>query len=176
MKTIATIRQRIPTANVLLLEMGKEKNISTQLTNAADKYVYIGDKSLVRWAVNGRLRGLGEAMGLIIAAKELDTRASYYFKMSGRYFLNNEFRMSDWKGEQLVARKYGDGISTRLYGFDQSLFRNWQKALRQSLPQLYRGRSIEDVFPLKFGIKRIHDIGKLGISGYVAPDGSLLEE
>ena len=62
-KTINSIREKVPTATILLLEMGKEKNIAKELTGKVDKYVFIGDHTLVNWAVNGKFRGLGEAMG-----------------------------------------------------------------------------------------------------------------
>jgi hypothetical protein len=175
-KTIKSIREKIPGATVILLEMGKEKNLANLLTTAADRYVYLGNKPLVRWSVNSKLRGFGEAMGLIAAAKELDSGTDFYFKISGRYFLTDEFKPGEWNGDRLVARKYGQGISTRLYGFARALFPAWQTALKRSLPQLYRGRSIEDVFPLKFGPEKIRDIKKLGLAGFVGPDGSLLEE
>ena len=175
-KTIRSIREKVPGATILLLEMGKEKNIAKELTGIVDKYVFIGDHALVQWAVNGKFRGLGEAMGLIVSRKELNTDADFFFKMSGRYFLNDHFEPAIWQGDFFLAKKYGEGISTRLYGFGRGFFSGWQKALKRSLWQLYRGRSIEDVFPAKFGKERIHDIKRIGVTGCVAPDGTYLEE
>jgi hypothetical protein len=175
-KTIASIRSRMPGANIILLEMGKEKNIAAELIKMADHYVYIGDRKRVRRAVDGKRRGLGEAMGLIAASKELDTGASFFFKISGRYFLNDQFGPQQWQGDFFQAKKYETGISTRLYGFSRRFFNDWQTALKRSLWKLYWGSSIEDVFPAKFGLDRIQDIKKLGISGYVANGGEYLEE
>ena len=175
-QTIDSIRKKIPGAFIILLEMGKEKNIADELVKGVDKYVFIGNNRLVKWAVNGKYRGLGEAMGLIVSKKELYTGADFFFKISGRYFLNDEFDLTLWKDNFFSARKYERGISTRFYGFSKELFADWQKALRRSLLQLYRGRSIEDVLPVKFGKERIHAIKKLGVAGYVGPDGAYLEE
>jgi hypothetical protein len=175
-KTVASIREKIPGAAIILLEMGKDKNIGENLISLVDKYVFIGNHTLVKWAVNGKLRGLGEAMGLIESKKELLTDADFYCKISGRYFLNEEFEPELWKGNFFLAKKYETGISTRLYGFSKELFADWQKALKKSLVLLYRGRSIEDVLPVKFGQERIHVIQKLGVSGFVAPDGEYLAE
>ncbi len=134
------------------------------------------DRQPVRWAVNGKRRGLGEAMGLIAAKNELATPAPFFFKMSGRYFLNDQFDTQLWQGDFFQARKYETGISTRLYGFSRRFFDDWQKALKRSLWKLYWGSSLEDIFPSKFGYDRIQGIKKLGLAGYVAPDGEYLEE
>jgi hypothetical protein len=175
-KTIASIRGKMPSAEIILLEMGNEKYTTGELIKMADRYVYIGDRKRVRRAVDGKNRGLGEARGLIAAHKELDTGASFFFKMSGRYFLNEQFEPRLWQGDFFQAKKYETGISTRLYGFNRRFFNDWQTALKRSLWKLYRGSSIEDVFPAKFGHDRIQDIKKLGLSGYVANGGEYLEE
>lgn len=176
LKTVKSIREKVPGAFIILLEMGRNKNIAEELIRIVDKYVFIGNKLLVNWAVNGRFRGLGEAIGLISAKKDLNTGADFFFKMSGRYFLNDHFEPEIWKRNAFFARRYENGISTRLYGFSKEFFAGWQQALRRSLVQLYRGRSIEDVFPVKFGQEKILEIKKLGVAGYVAPDGIYLEE
>src|SRR5206468_1888569 len=131
--TIRSIRGKVPGAFIILLEMGKEKNIAEELIRMVDKYVFVGNKMFVRPAVNGRFRGLGEAMGLIASKKEINTGSDFYFKMSGRYFLNDHFETELWKGTFFLAKKYETGISTRLYGFNKDLFSDWQKALKRSL-------------------------------------------
>jgi hypothetical protein len=175
-KTVNSIREKIPGATIILVEMGNEKNLAARLISTVDKYLFIGDKRLVKWAANGKLKGMGEAIGLIASAKEIQTDADFYFKISGRYFLNENFDPEQWNGNLFIARNYEKGISTRLYGFGKELFADWQKALRRSLPLLYIGRSIEDVLPVKFGRKRIHGIASLGVAGYIAPDGGYLAE
>ena len=176
LETIHSIRRQVPGAFIILLEMGKERDISDELIRLSDKYVFIGNHRVVRWAVDGKTRNLGEAIGLIVSKDEIYTDADFYFKMSGRYFLNDGFDPEVWSGRSFFARKYERGISTRLYGFSKEYFTDWQKALKRSLLSLFRGRSIEDVMPAKFGWERIHEIKKLGISGYVAPFGTYLEE
>ena len=90
-ETIRSIRTKVAGAFVILLEMGAKRNIQEDVIAMVDKYVFIGDHKLVRWAVNGKNRGLGEAMGLIVSNKDIQTGADFYFKMSGRYFINEQF-------------------------------------------------------------------------------------
>src|SRR5215831_9403620 len=98
-QTVKSIRAKVPGSFVILLEMGREKSIDRELVNSADKYIYAGNHPFVRWAVNGKLRGLGEALGLIVSRKELFNDADFYYKMSGRYYLNDHFRTEDWNQE-----------------------------------------------------------------------------
>jgi hypothetical protein len=175
-KTVNSIREKVPGAIIILVEMGNKKNIGDSLVSMVDKFVFIGNNALVKWAVNGKNRGLGEAIGLLVSKKYLYTDADFYFKMSGRYFLNEDFNQEKWTGNFFLARKYECGISTRLYGFGKELFAEWQRALKRSLVLLYRGRSIEDVLPAKFGKERIRGISKMGVAGFVAPDGGYLAE
>jgi hypothetical protein len=174
-RTVHSIRERNPEAQIILLEMGKNRKISPVLINLVDKYVFAGRNFWVNWACSGKFKGLGEAAGLIVSRKQLDTGADFYFKISGRYFLNEEFKPEMWSGS-FLAKKYDAAISTRLYGFEKTLFTDWQKALRRSLVLLYKGRSIEEVFPQMLGANNIQHIEKLGISGFVAPQGEFLTE
>jgi len=176
LNTIRSIRAKVPGAFIILLEMGKNRNIAEELIGAVDKYVFIGQKTLVRWAVNGKFRGLGEAVGLITAKKDLNTGADFFFKISGRYLLNEHFDTTQWQHDLFSARKYSEDISTRLYGFNRKFFGEWQNALKRSLFQLYRGMSLEEVLPVKFGKQRIYNMQKIGVSGYTAPNGEYLEE
>jgi hypothetical protein len=175
-KTVKSIRERMPDAEIILLEMGKRKNISADLTELVDKYLFIGNNPLVNWACSGKFKGLGEAVGLIVSGSRLHTNADFYFKISGRYFLNDDFSAEAWNSSSFLARKYDSAISTRLYGFGQEIFSDWQRALKRSLILLYKGRSIEEVFPEKFGQQFIQSIPTLGISGFVAPQGEYLTE
>lgn len=159
-----------------MLEIGRRKDISATLIGMVDKYIFVGNNLAVRWASSGRYKGLGEAMGLLAAAKKLKTEADFYFKVSGRYFLNEDFRPDLWKGDVFVARIHGTAISTRLYGFGGKLFPDWQRALKRSLRPLYKGRSIEDILPQMLGRELIRHVDLLGVSGFVAPQGEYLTE
>ena len=131
---------------------------------------------IVKWACNSLHKGLGEATALLVAGNALKTDAEIYFKISGRYFLNNDFDLNRWSSTKFCCRIYESGISTRLYSISNSAFNEWQKALRMSLFQLYKGVSIEDSF-IKFLPKsRIQPIDLLGISGFIAPNAEYISE
>ena len=93
LQTINSIRKKVPGATIVLVEMGLKRNIDTALINAADQFIYVGSNWLVKWSCNSMHKGLGEAMGLLIASSRIKTGAVLYFKISGRYLLNNEFKL-----------------------------------------------------------------------------------
>jgi hypothetical protein len=175
--TIESIRKRMPDAQVIFLEMGKKREAAPGLPALVDKYIYVGNNPLVRWACDGLHKGMGEAMGLLTARKQLRTNTDLYFKISGRYFLTEEFNPVLWNGKGFFFRKYGDNcFSTRLYGFEAGSFSQWQKAIFKSLYRLYRGKSIENVFPMFIRPELVNNIEKLGVAGFVAPDAIYLAE
>jgi hypothetical protein len=177
LETIKSIRNKVPGVHVVLVEMGRKKNIDTSIISSIDRYIYTGNNLFVRWAAGSRYKGLGEAAGLLAASKKISQISTdIFFKISGRYFLNGDFTVNSWQGNQFFFRKYADGVSTRLYAFHGSLFRNWTKAIRKSLPLLYKGKSIEDVLPLFINQSLIKEIKPLGVSGTIGPSGEFFSE
>ena len=143
---------------------------------AADKIIVVGNRRLVRCACDSRHKGLGEAAGLLAAGHRLRHLGDYYFKLSGRYFLDDDFRLEKWSGHSFTVRMYDRAISTRLYGFPTELFDTWRRALWLSLPWLSLGRGLEHEMYRHLPKSETLDIGVLGISGLVAPDGTALKE
>src|SRR5206468_12268478 len=98
LKTIDSVRRKIPACQVVLVEMGPETYLMDTLREAADKIIVVGNRRLVRCACDSRHKGLGEAAGLLAAGHRLRHLGDYYFKLSGRYFLDDDFRLEKWSG------------------------------------------------------------------------------
>ena len=176
LKTIDSVRRKIPACQVVLVEMGQETYLMDTLREAADKIIVVGNRRLVRCACDSRHKGLGEAAGLLAAGHRLRHLGDYYFKLSGRYFLDDDFRLEKWSGHSFTVRMYDRAISTRLYGFPTELFDTWRRALWLSLPWLSLGRGLEHEMYRHLPKSETLDIGVLGVSGLVAPDGTALKE
>jgi hypothetical protein len=175
LKTINSIRQKVPRAKIILVELGLKKSLPLSLENKVDSYLYLGEKKIIRFACDGKNKSLGEAVALIIAKNKLP-RTDFYFKISGRYFLNDNFNLSDWESDdKMLVKFYSYNFSTRLYGFSKNFLNIWFFCLLKSLPYLILGYSIEDVM-YKFLKNRIKKIDTIGLSGFVAPNGTFLEE
>lgn len=173
-RTIATIRQKVPQAKIVLIEGGLRSDLPAGLTEMADQYLYLGDKKLVRWACDSTFKSLGEASMLLCAFKYLKRDADFYFKISGRYFLNDEFNLNDWNNGGFVFQfKQADYVSTRLYGFRKEMLNIWKYALIKGLPFSFIGYAIENTLakfiPKKF-TRRINRLGVTGLSATVKND------
>jgi hypothetical protein len=176
LKTVDSVRRRISGCQAVVVEMGEETSLMETLRPAVDKILVVGHKRLVRWACDSRHKGLGEAAGLLAAGEQLRDLGDYYFKVSGRYCLDDNFRLEKWAGQGFTVRLYDDAISTRLYGFPAELFGAWRRALWLSLPWLALGRGLEHEMYRHLPKSEMAHIEVLGVSGLVAPDGMPLKE
>lgn len=175
--TIESIRSRFNNAYIVLLEMGiSERNIPLELKSIVDRFIFLGDKRVVRFACDSKYKGFGESVGLLAASSAISGLGDYFFKISGRYFLTDNFDIELWELNKFGVRKYGKDISTRLYGFPEEKFVYWKKALWRSLPKLLMGKQIESTLPQYLPEGCMYTINKLGVAGYVAPNGVYIEE
>lgn len=167
-RTMESIRSKVPNAYIIFIELGMKDIHSKKLKSMADQFLYLGGKPIVRKAVDSPHKGLGEAIGLLHAHRYIQPlHADYYYKLSGRYELNQHFRLEDWLNDGFSAMFTKGWMSTRLYGFSRSHYRLWRLALMRSLPELRRGMTLERVLPKYLG--NIRKVRKLGVTGVVAP-------
>ncbi|MFJ7684935.1 hypothetical protein [Peribacillus butanolivorans] len=174
LNTIQSIRTAMPESKILLIETGKARNLPYNIEFAVDKYLYLGNERIVRDAVDGPYKGLGEICGLYLADQWIrHFNADYYFKLSGRYYLNENFPINDWTGNGYTGRFGGGNMLTVLYGFPNRLYNNWRHALVQSQPGLLRGEAIESALPRYFE-QSIFNLTELGVSGCVSHHGGFV--
>ena len=119
-RSISSLRERLPETEVILAEFGANRQLAERLAGEVDQLIYLGDVRAVRWAVSSRWKGLGEAVGLLAALRRLDAHERY-FKLSGRYWLTDEFDAAAWNDGGFAFRDYGaPGLSTRFYAVSAS--------------------------------------------------------
>lgn len=174
--TIKSIRERAPAATIVLIEAGLREDIPAAVRAAADTYIYVGGSKLVRLACDSPFKSLGETVLLLAGYKALPN-AKRYFKMSGRYWLNNEFNQAAWQGDNFSFYYIRtDFISTRLYSFSIAAKRRWRFALIKSLPYLFLDYPIEFLLPKFVAAKYITKINRVGVSGLDGVTGAEIKE
>ena len=104
LRTVESIRLKVPGAKIILVESGLQEILPYELAKKVDQYSYVGNKKLVRWSCDSKQKSLGEIMMLYYAMKKFKFPADFYFKISGRYFLNEEFNLRDWEEGELVLK------------------------------------------------------------------------
>lgn len=174
-KTISSVREGIPGCRIMFFELGTE-DFGEEVRQLADDYIFFGEKKIVRLAADSQFKGLGEAVGLIYASRILPKTADRFFKISGRYFLNKDFRVSDWNKEGIIVLRDSWGLSTRFYSFSRRYRWAWLASLVLSIPLLILNVSLEKAMFI-FLPKRICSfVSKIGISGQVAVDANMINE
>lgn len=180
LKTIQSIRSKVPDAFIVLIESGLSKQVDATIINLVDQFIYTGNNKIVRWACDSKRKGLGEAVSLYFGSKKIILKKhKYCFKISGRYYLNDDFTLSTFDNEKdLTLKIYTDPLqmSTRLYGFQNVFFSTWRKSLFGLFLGLYRNRSIEELLYARLRKYQIKEIKTLGVSGLVGPDGNAINE
>jgi hypothetical protein len=175
--TIQSIKNKLPNSKIALIEAGMKKELTKELLSLVDQYIYVGDKFPVTYFSKGKNKGLGEASALYYGSKQIDLKnTDYVFKLSGRYFLSDQFNINSFSSTGFSIKKYTDQMSTRLYGFAVEEFGFWQKCLRKTFSSAFSTKSIEQVLFQKIKSKITSEIETLGVGGYVAPDGTTINE
>lgn len=177
LQTIESIRVKVPGAKIILVESGLREILPFELQKKVDQYIYVGNKKLVRLSCDSKQKSWGEIMMLFYAIKEFGFTANFYFKMSGRYFLNEEFRLNDWQqGEFVLQYIKEDYICTRLYGFRKSAFVTWKNALLKGIPLTMVAYPIENTLAKYIPRNRVHRLMRLGISGIGASSSDIIKD
>jgi len=175
-RTVQSIRYMIPGAKIILLESGLKKNLSQELLSIIDEYIYIGDRKIVRFACDSKFKGLGEIASLLSIRKLLN-KDKDYFKISGRYYLNNNFQVSDWNdGDFNFKFRTKDSFSTVFYKFKGRVLKYFSMSLLLTIPFCFLNRSIERVIFRFIPKNKIKKIKQIGVSGLIAVDGSEFSE
>jgi hypothetical protein len=176
-KTIESIRAQVPGAKIILVESGLQKIVPFDLDKKVDQYIYVGDTRLVRWSCDSKQKSLGEIMMLFFAIKVFKYKADFYFKMSGRYFLNEEFNLEGWRhGEFVLQYIKSDYICTRLYGFKATAFSVWQRALLKGIPLAMIAYPIENTLAKYIPRDRVYSLHRLGVSGIGASSNDIIKD
>lgn len=176
-QTIDSIRSRVPGAKIILVESGLQEKLPFDLDKSADQYIYVGGKKLVRWSCDSKQKSLGEIMMLWYAMRSFKFTADFYFKISGRYFLNEEFNLSSWQeGEFVLQYIKEDYICTRLYGFKKSSFLTWKSALLKGIPLTMIAYPIENTLAKYIPRKKVYRLVRLGVSGIGASSSEIIRD
>ncbi len=177
--TISSIRKSIPGAYILLIEGGLKNPYLPEFVNLVDKYIYCGSNKLVRAAVDSKYKGLGEVVLLLFSRLYINRKFDLYFKISGRYYLNDNFRLSTWYFRDKIMGKVlygGCELSTRLIGIPKKWLNRYFIILMISIFKLLKNGNLEGLLIKYIDKKNIANIEEIGISGHIAPNGTYIQE
>lgn len=181
--TIQSIREYIPGAHIVLVEMWVKNLWLNKIVNSVDTFMYIGDRNIVRKFVDSPYKWAGEIIWLLYACRMTRKNSTnFYVKISWRYHINSMFGIRNF----LVDKKFSfleskdvnniGSYSTRMYAISQyrKIYRLF--ALWLGLFFSFAGISIEVIFYYLIPSRWVHKIKILWISWLVWVNGDTINE
>jgi hypothetical protein len=174
LKTIRSVREKIPNAYIVLIECSKDieeyEKIMYPLVN---EYINYYNNNDIKNAVESIYKGYGESLTIYTFLKNhfinKDVLEQYenIIKISGRYYLNDKFNYNIFDNDKNIFRYYSEhnNVSTRLYKINKKYFEIYVSNFIDIIKKCIKGDSIENVIVSTLPYKYVDYIG---VSGYIA--------
>jgi hypothetical protein len=187
-KTISSVRQRIPGTRILLIECSPlDENQRDYFIKNVDYFFNVyetNDEKLIQ-NVFTPSKSLGEGTLTICAIKCLIDNNIHFdnlFKISGRYWLNDDFDFNNFDNNRNVVKKINNdtnNLITSLYKIHKNYVSLWLDFLLNSMDDMVNCIGAEVLFAKFINIIDINDkifVEKIGVSGKIAVCGTLINE
>jgi mannosyltransferase OCH1-like enzyme len=152
-----------------------ENNNRLENNNKLDNDDRLINKS-VQNAVTGKYKGHGEAMILLKALNiinNLDNQYKYIYKLSGRYYLNDNFDINIFENNENIFTHWDNckfSLCTVFYKIIYNERQYFYDVLKKSIYELIEGNSIE-ICLYKYFLKNINIVEKINVSGFLSTEG-----
>lgn len=186
-KTINSIRNKIPDSIIFIVECSPlEEEEKEYLTNYSDIFINLYDlnnQDLIN-KIYSRSKSLGEGtITLYVLNYLIENNIDYndFFKISGRYWLNDNFNYRDFNNDCIVTKKINNddtNFITSLYKLPNKIIPGWFNFLTNSSNDMNNCIGAECIFA-NF-VNSLQDekifVEKIGISGNIAVSGDFIDE
>lgn len=188
LKTIYTIRCKIPDAAIILIDLTSLPSLWKQtLIQLTEKFVDTSDDPTVLNATDTCLnKGSAECLQLLEGVKYIEPyiNATHIFKITGRYFLNDTFVYSTFLTTQFCFMLIPSTSTffeptpacyTSFYSIPIILVNEFKKMLFNTVNKgISTMKSIETILPFECDSSLVTLIPHLGITGVVGPFGTMM--
>lgn len=179
--TIHSIRANIPDSRILIVECSNLSDIEMQFfKESCDYVVNLVENIDVRLSVYSKYKSLGERAFTMSAINWLNENNIQYdalYKISGRYWINDQFKC-DFSPQIVVRGSPVDtSICTILYKIPRDVVAIWYEYLVESYTECMQ-YGFEEIFGKFINVIKdakdikIKYIPVIGVSGNIAVDGS----
>jgi hypothetical protein len=181
LKTIETIREKVPNVFIILIECSDIPPDTTDtLRSKVDLFVQAySDEKIRKVCIDGMAKGHGETVQSLLAIDAIKTLTfpiRRIFKISGRYYLTGLFDLNNFSLTEYTFNKKNcndlGGYHTVLYCVPFCLFENFEKVFREcEAVYQYDCAHFEGLFPPKCIPQTRIDC--VGVAGYPACSNEL---
>jgi len=181
LKTIESIRKYIPDSKILLVECSDIEE--TFLRSVVDYFINLKDDQDVLSKVNSESKSKGETILTIKGIEYLQKNNIQYnnfFKISGRYWLNDKFNYSLFDNNSACVRYINNNyniITTVVYKLPKDAINDFLNFLEntENTDLIYSGYEL--IFALFVNNSTMDKviINRLGVNGFVSVDGRYID-
>lgn len=163
LKSIESIRKYIPDSYIYLIEcsddIDEEEKIFKELV---DTYVNCFNVDEVKNSVQSPHKGIGEMNFLLYFLNNFDNldEFDHFFKLSGRYYLNNKFDFDKFKSPTNIFKKENHTLITIFYKITKDFYKSFIEIINNNINNK---SSVEGIF--KNHIKDYKCINNIGVEG-----------
>lgn len=174
--TIESVKNKIPDHYIILVDASKniEKYENTLITLVNEYYNFKENENIMN-KVESPFKGVGEIYTMLGYLLNNDiSRFECLIKISGRYYLNNNFKYEIFDNNLNIFRPFYDRVvSTRLYKVNKDYFEKFIEILKNAINLLEKGQSIEEIL---YAQMEFSNANMLGLSGNIAVTGDIIDE
>lgn len=156
---------KIPDKKILFVETTLIPDYEEEIKSKVDFYrnIYRGNENII----DGPDKGIGEAISIMFGTAGIDiTEYDNIFKLSGRYYLNDNFNLSLWQNDDTIfwVNKVNGDFLTVFYKINRKHYYQWMEALYY-LYETHYVLSIETLLASKMAdYKQIETVGVEGLT------------
>jgi hypothetical protein len=177
-KTIQTIREKIPNSKILLVECSNlTEDITRYLVQNSDYFLNLYGDEKIRNNTTGLSKALGEGTMTICAInyiKENNIVYDNFFKITGRYWLSDNFNYTNFNNNDIVINYInGDknNTATSLYKLHKINVDDFMHFLNRNINLMIQCIGYEVLFAIFLKETKpntvIH-LNKIGVNGYIS--------
>jgi hypothetical protein len=176
--TIKTIREKIPNSKILIVECSElSDEESNYFKNNCDYFLNLINYEKIVNNIYSRSKSLGEGTMTILAIdfiKKNNIEFDNFFKISGRYWLSNNFDYNNFENEDAIVHYINDNVNgdccTCLYKLHKSNIDEFFNYLSSNMDLMINCIGYESLFSffLKTISNKIVHLNYIGVCGYVS--------
>jgi hypothetical protein len=178
-KTISTVKKKIPNCKILVVECSKlSEEQNTYFKNNCHFFLNLFDNQEALNKIYSKSKSLGEGTMTICALEYVSERKIYFdnfFKISGRYWLSDNFDYNNFINDNAIVNYYIEGdinyVLTSLYKLHKNHIKDFYEFLCYN-QHLMNFISYENIFSefinSNIDKNKIISLKKIGVNGYIA--------
>lgn len=187
--TIESIKKYIPDCEILLVECTEFNENENDYFTKHCKYIcnLINYKYLVK-NIYSQIKSYGEATMTMKAFEYINDNNLKFqnlFKISGRFYLNDNFNYSNWDNNKIVI-KYSDdyNVSTIIYKIYYTYYKKFKYHLYNNFSQfkhntfqyeIFFGLFFKNYYDYKSNNPNVILLNKIGLSGYISVNNDYID-